>query len=231
MSGKEPATGTTGDATSEADIATWLDAHPDFFLRHPELLTRLEFPHDTGGGAVSLIERQVALLRQQKRTVEERLNQLVATARENERLLDRFQKLLCELIQTESLHECVTRLERGFVSTFEIDLCRLYLFSECGAHPPAETLDKRIEVEVRAFLGSGSVVSGKLPGEIGSVLLAEHPDIASTALLYLNARDYRAVLLLGSRDPEHYRTNMSTSFLRYMASALTAVVGKYLAAG
>ncbi len=53
-----------GQTFTEADVAEYLRSHPDFFERHSGLLLGLKLPHPTGAGAVSLMERQVAVLRQ-----------------------------------------------------------------------------------------------------------------------------------------------------------------------
>ena len=49
---------------SESEISDYLTAHPDFFERHLGLLGNLRLPHRTGSAAVSLVEKQVAVLRQ-----------------------------------------------------------------------------------------------------------------------------------------------------------------------
>ena len=49
---------------TEDTIAGYLKANPEFFERHASLLNSLRLPHDAGGSAVSLIERQVLVLRQ-----------------------------------------------------------------------------------------------------------------------------------------------------------------------
>ena len=46
---------------TDEDVISYLRLDPDFFQRHSTLLSELNLPHDTGG-AVSLIERQVAIL-------------------------------------------------------------------------------------------------------------------------------------------------------------------------
>ena len=46
----------------EAQVAEYLQSHPDFFERHQNLLTTIRIPHRTGG-AVSLVERQASSLR------------------------------------------------------------------------------------------------------------------------------------------------------------------------
>jgi len=48
---------------SEEQVAAFLSANPDFFLDHQELLANLTLPHQSGE-AVSLLERQVSVLRE-----------------------------------------------------------------------------------------------------------------------------------------------------------------------
>ncbi|MDH3326971.1 MAG: DUF484 family protein, partial [Gammaproteobacteria bacterium] len=50
---------TLAQACTAKDVEVYLDKHPEFFQEYPELLVELKVPHPSGG-AVSLIERQVA---------------------------------------------------------------------------------------------------------------------------------------------------------------------------
>lgn len=47
-------------------VAIFLRDNPGFFSAHPELLAQLNLQHQTGGKTVSLIERQIDLLREKK---------------------------------------------------------------------------------------------------------------------------------------------------------------------
>ena len=67
----------------EDTVVDHLRAHPDFFERHPRLIEGLNLPHGAGGDTVSLVERQVSVLRQKNRELEDRLRQLVDVARSN----------------------------------------------------------------------------------------------------------------------------------------------------
>ena len=51
------------ETLSDDDVVRYLRNHGDFFGRHPTLLTDLSLPHDSGQ-AISLVERQVAILRE-----------------------------------------------------------------------------------------------------------------------------------------------------------------------
>ena len=64
-------------------VAAYLQQHPDFFLRRPDILSNLSIPHETGE-AVSLIEHQIKVLRKQTDNYRKQLEELVAVAREND---------------------------------------------------------------------------------------------------------------------------------------------------
>src|SRR5687768_1938188 len=82
----QPQSKLDGDGIDVAAVEAYLKAHPDFFEHHPHILALMQLTHTGTGAAVSLIERQVGLLREQNRAIERKLLELVQIARENERL-------------------------------------------------------------------------------------------------------------------------------------------------
>ncbi|MED5248942.1 MAG: DUF484 family protein, partial [Pseudomonadota bacterium] len=66
---------------SEDEVADFLRACPDFFERHLALLSELVVPHSARGGAVSLLERQVGVLRDQLSIERNRLAALIDKAK------------------------------------------------------------------------------------------------------------------------------------------------------
>ena len=78
---------------TEDTIAEYLKANPEFFERHAGLLNSLRLPHDAGGAAVSLIERQVPVLRQKNLKLERKLKDLLDVARSNDALATRIHAL------------------------------------------------------------------------------------------------------------------------------------------
>jgi uncharacterized protein YigA (DUF484 family) len=86
-------------------IADYLQSHPEFFQRHEDLLQTLQVPHQAG--TASLIERQVAVLREKSRDLEEQLNGLIRTARGNEQIVTRLQRFTLELMRADSLDDVI----------------------------------------------------------------------------------------------------------------------------
>ena len=70
-------------------VAAYLKAHKDFFVDHESLLADITIPHETGK-AVSLVERQVGVLRERNIELRERLTRLLDVARENDMLFEKM---------------------------------------------------------------------------------------------------------------------------------------------
>ena len=68
---KQTARGIDATAIDDDRIAEHLVAHPDFFERNASVLARLRLPHQRGSAAVSLVERQVLVLREKNKVTEE----------------------------------------------------------------------------------------------------------------------------------------------------------------
>jgi hypothetical protein len=92
---------------SEQSIHDYLVAHPDFFERHSTLLSSLNLPH-ASGGAVSLVERQVAVLRQKDLKLERQLKELIEVARANDLLGAKIHELTMQLLDARDLHRTVS---------------------------------------------------------------------------------------------------------------------------
>ncbi|MFZ4699315.1 MAG: DUF484 family protein, partial [Candidatus Methylumidiphilus sp.] len=63
-----------------SDIEDWLLRHPDFFQHHADCLETLKLPHPCGD-AVSLITRQIELLREKNRKLQAQLKDILQIAR------------------------------------------------------------------------------------------------------------------------------------------------------
>jgi uncharacterized protein YigA (DUF484 family) len=89
----------------EEAVTRFLEQTPDYFLRHPELLAALAVPHPETGRAVSLVERQVRVLRDRNESMARELKDLLAIARDNDQLGERVQRFALAMIDSASLDE------------------------------------------------------------------------------------------------------------------------------
>ena len=68
---------------SPVEVESYLRRNLDFFENHPALLEELRLPHDCNG-AVSLVTRQIEMLRSKAERLNNQLEDLVQIAREND---------------------------------------------------------------------------------------------------------------------------------------------------
>jgi len=215
----------TPAALTDDGVAEWLRANPDFFRRNSELLAGLRLPH-ASGAAVSLIERQIEVLREKNQTAETRLAELVSIARENEALAARIHRFARRLISAPTRRAVLTQIERGFREDFDISHTVLVLF---GAGSDAQ--DLRF---VRAVAPSDNnlagfenlLVSGKPRcGQIRDsqrdfIFGSDSGSIGSVALVPLAATNSLGLLVLGSINRERFHPGMSTDFLQLLGEMI-----------
>ena len=100
---------------------------PDFFVHHQSILTELNLPHPSGD-AVSLIERQIEILRERNVTMRRRMNELLQAARTNDDLFAKTRSLNLALLEVNSWHELNEVLAIHVLVDFEADFVCCHVF-------------------------------------------------------------------------------------------------------
>ncbi len=117
----------------EKTVADYLRENPDFFRNNASLLATLEIPHSCGP-AVSLVEHQVKVLRDQNTQLKRKLMDLVQVARDNNRLNERMHQLTLGLINTNTLVALLDTLREHLQGEFKADTVTLRLAGIPEAH-------------------------------------------------------------------------------------------------
>ena len=94
---------------SNKEIAEYLILNPNFFKENPEVLNSIEIVHDSGA-AVSLIEKQVELLRSNYNSTTDKLIEILGIAKNNEDIFSLTKKLIISLIGTKNIAVSYTHL-------------------------------------------------------------------------------------------------------------------------
>ncbi len=103
----------------EQVITQYLQQHPDLFDRHPQLLTRLRLTHPRSGATVSLIERQVDVLRERHAALEQQLADFVRVARANEALAEKIHRFTRRLVATSTRAAALAQIEASLREDFD----------------------------------------------------------------------------------------------------------------
>jgi uncharacterized protein YigA (DUF484 family) len=220
---------------SDDDIAEYLRRHPDFFDRHAGLLMALEVAHEPGGAAISLVERQVAVLRQRGQELECQLNDLVAVARLNDALVGKIHRLSTRLMKASGFAARVETLETCLREDFRAERAAVVLFSP----PQDETLAgkgflkvvKRNDAGLKpfnSFLKSARPRCGLIRGRQKAFLFTDNAgEISSAALVPLGTHAELGFLVIGSRDPDYFNPGKEMDFLAQLGELVSvALVGQ-----
>ena len=109
------------DPHNEDTVMRYLRENPDFFGRHPMLLTDLSLPHDSGE-AISLVERQVAILRERNIDMRRRLTHLVGAANVNDTLFEKTRRFTLNMLDCDRLSTIDAVLADTLIDDFAADL-------------------------------------------------------------------------------------------------------------
>jgi hypothetical protein len=216
-------------ADPEAAVTAYLEQHPEYFRRHPDLLASLRLPHESGG-AVSLVEYQMAVLRDQNLHLRRRLESLLATARDNERLSERLHRLTLELLGARTLDQACEGLYGALQRELGAEAVSVRLaWPEPGheAHlaelVPAGAPLRGVLEEMLAARGP---LCGPLDGEAAELVFGERrARVRSAVVLPFGEVERFGLLALGSGDPQRYQPGMGTLFLRQLAEVTGRVLG------
>ena len=222
----------TQDITEQA-VADYLASHADFFAGHEALLKTLHLPHEAGG-AISLIERQVALLREQSETQRNQLEELIAVARENDRLNTQLHQFTLRLMECQGLEGLLTLIVSRLRRDYAADVVCLHLL----APPIDEGLAGRDEFvrDPDAFRGpfqrqlsNGKPFCGRLKDEQRDTLFGDKPDLIGSAVVLPLGSDGRiGILAIGSSNASRFDSASDTSFLQRMAQIIAAALACHL---
>lgn len=215
----------------ETEVAQYLSENPDFFNRHLDVLEAINIPHPTRGVAISLLERQVMLLRKTASDHQSEFQRLVTVARENEAIMHKSRRLILAGLECSSLDEFVSLMHDILRNEFEITYNGFILFSKdiLSANVRVSDLDEAEPVLKEILLRSGCY-SGVLSVSESRYLFGEVSDkVMSAAVLPLVSRingeaKYLGVLALGSNTLEKFSKDKGDIFLSYLSELLSAIL-------
>jgi len=220
---------------SEQAVHDYLATHPDFFENHATLLNSLHLPHATGG-AVSLVERQISVLRQKDLKLEKQLKELIGVARANDLLSAKIHELTMQLLSAHDLKTTVIALEEGMRSGFSADQAVLVVFGDPNAFDDIDAgrffrvVEKNSEAlnPFKTFLGGSSARCGQIRDAQRDFLFKEDADeIGSAALVPLTNGTEIGFLAIGSADANRFHPGMSIDFLTRLGDLVAGALRRY----
>jgi uncharacterized protein YigA (DUF484 family) len=223
------------EAPSEQAVCDYLAEHPDFFERNAKVLGKLRIPHETGG-TVSLVERQVSMLRQKQVKLERQLKDLIQVARDNDALAAKIHKLGLHLLAAEGLNATVAAVEEAMRAGFGADQAVLVLFGNPDGFADVNVgrFFRVIEREDEALGPFATFLKGSGPrcGQVRDaqrtfLFKADADDIGSVALVPLGNKAGIGFLAIGSVDANRFHPGMSIDFLTRVGDLVSGALNRY----
>lgn len=214
---------------NERDVAAYLRQSPDFLTRHPDLLDAIELRHKAGS-AVSLIEKQVDLLRAKNQRLESRLERLVETARDNERRAEHVLKLARTLIRAPSLAAVAAGLAKCMREDFGIEEIFIGISAaQFKRHdiPGVVSVepDGKISRSFENFFRTRLIECGPMAEDKTLLLFPkQEKPVLSVAIVPLEKERSLGMLALGSSDAERFQPRQGKLFLELTADMVAAAV-------
>ena len=225
----------TEEPLTEEAIHDYLEDNPDFFERHADLLGTLRLPHGSGG-AVSLVERQVSVLRQKDLKHERKLKELLEVARANDALVGKIHRLTLKLLGSSELSTTLASLEEALRADFDADQSILVLFGAPKSFGDIEvgrffTVVERDDEALKAFdtflKGSGPRCGQIRDAQRDFLFGKETDEIGSAAMVPLGENADIGFIAIGSADADRFHPGMSIDFLSRLGDLVAEALKRF----
>jgi hypothetical protein len=223
------------ESLSDQAVREYLEANPDFFERHGALLSSLSVPHGSGD-AISLVERQVSVLRGKEIKLQRQLKELIEVARANDTLAAKIHELTLQLLRTTRLDATISAVEKAMRSGFGADQSILVLFGDPGKFDDIDAgrffrVVQRDDAALKPFNtfleGSGPRCGQVRDSQRAFLFHADSDEIGSVALVPLGSGAQIGFLAIGSADADRFHPGMSIDFLARVGDLVAGALERY----
>lgn len=217
---------------NEQDLATYLQENPDFFQRFGNVLANIRVPDANSGRAISLQERQLEVLRDKHRQLENRLGDLVRVGQENDEIADRLARFTRELLLIRDPVEMPARIEVALAEQFLVPQVRLRLWRVAEEYKD-QPFAAPVDADVRRYFDELTAPYCGLKNDLAPIkwLPEKGADARSVALLPLRSGiSPRAsgLIVFGSPDADRFQTGMGTAFLDRIGEVASAALSRLM---
>ena len=217
---------------SEEEVREYLQQNPNFLEDNKDILETINISHKSGK-AISLVERQVEVMRDRNKEMNQRVEQMVTSAEDNAVLFEKTNRLVLSLLKAKDLEGLVKALYSSLGEDFATQTFSLTLIDN-GKLPPKTganlVTQEDANKEISALLSTTCAVSGVIRDEETVFLFGPcDPPVASVVTLPLTSGEkILGVLALGNENPKHYSRDTGTLFVSYIGELLNELLPKYL---
>lgn len=201
-------------------VETFLSKNPDFFQHHLHLLEEISIPHPSGK-AVSLISKQLEVLRNKHSKLEQQLASLISIARVNDTVAKHLHQLTLAMLDVHTLEDLLANLEQVLQNNFLIDFVAVRILQENNASSISNLFLKPDDKDMNNFLeiiASNKPKCGKTTPSQSKFLFGSNClQVKSSAIIPMSFTKIDAVLAIGSRQKDRFHQSMGHMFLQQIS--------------
>jgi len=219
---------------SARDIADFLHKNTEFFNEHPALLGELSLPH-SNGDVVSLVERQVAVLREQNKQTSKQLHELIEIARQNEELARKMHQLGLTLMDATDPKDIFATLYDNLSKNFHADCVAVRIFGDPAFIDSfaGEEFAGKDTKEISLFktmIETRQSICGRMKHQQQAFLFGTEADeITSSVMVPLLGSGWSGIMAIGSFNPDRFEPGMGVELLTNMAEVLSFILKPWIA--
>ena len=221
------------ESLSENLVTDYLKNNPNFFVENPLILTELKIPHESGT-AISLVEKQLAILRSQNQETQKKIHELIEIARQNEELARRMHQLALTLMDENDPEDIFSTLYKNLKKNFYADRVIVRLFAN-PAFIDSSATDEFVGKEsieeslFKCIIEKREPLSGKMKPQQQVFLFGDDgDDIASSVMIPLHGVGWGGILAIGSFDAERFQPGMGIELLANLGEILSFIIKPWI---
>ena len=204
---------------TSSDIEEYLKKNTDFFNEHLDLLENLTIPHPSGN-AVSLISKQLEILRSRHHEMESQLTALIEIARENDTSFNRMHELTLAMLDAATIEGALSNLDQALFDCFLADFVTVRIIRENTASPISNLFvhpDDDALIHFQPLLETNQPKCSRPTLPQARFLFGDAAlEIKSCAIIPMMFTDLEGLIAIGSRREDRFHHTMGNLFLTQM---------------
>ena len=205
-------------------VCEYLKNHDDFLQRYPDMLDFLHVSH-ASGSAVSLVEKQVSVMRERSTELRQRLTALSANAKDNDALFEQTRALVLKLLDAKSVVALYDTFITSMTADFNVEYASMILYANNGIDDAYRTAShEAIKKEIGSLFRGHKAVCGTLRTEELTYLFPDGDGVGSAAIMPLGSTEPLGLIAVGSSDANRYNSKTGTLFLAHISEVIAKLL-------
>ena len=215
------------------EVVRYLQDNPGFFEDYAEVLAQIYIPHQHGGRAIPIAERQILTLREKSKMLEGKLSELIQFGEENDAIGEKMQRLCLALFPPGDIQGLLHALYYNLGEDFAVPHAAVRIWRADAPGPAGESPEfAPVSEELRQyaaglehpFCGPAGIVEiaswfGEAAGRLRSVACMPLRDGSKACF---------GMLALASEDVMRFYPEMGTLYLARLGEFTSAALLRHL---